>query len=92
MLFCMAFFEDIISIGTDNDFVPNMCKLLYIINDDHPWWLRTLMCNQYQAKESYRKISNIRHTKSQNLNVSRLVLQLSLPNPMKPGVKSRMKM
>ena len=26
------------------------------------------------------------------LNVSRLVLQLSLPNPMKLGVKSRMKM
>ena len=40
----------------------------------------------------YRKISNIRRTKSLNLNVSRLVLQLSLPNPMKPGVKSRMKM
>ena len=40
----------------------------------------------------YRKISDIRRTKSQNLNVSRLVLQLSLPNPMKPGVKSRMKM
>ena len=41
---------------------------------------------------TYRKISNIRRTKSPNLNVSRLVLQLSLPNPMKPGVKSRMKM
>ena len=40
----------------------------------------------------YRKISNIRRIKSQNLNVCRLVLQLSLPNPMKPGVKSRMKM
>ena len=40
----------------------------------------------------YRKISNIRLTKSQNLNVSRLVLEWSLPNPMKPGVKSRMKM
>ena len=40
----------------------------------------------------YRKISNIRRTKSPNLNVSRLFLQLSLPNPMKPGVKSRMKM
>ena len=40
----------------------------------------------------YRKISNIRRTKSQTLNVSRLVLQLSLPNPMKPGVKSRKKM
>ena len=36
---------------------------------------------------NYRKISNIRHTKSPNLNVSCLVLQLSLHNPMKPGVK-----
>ena len=40
----------------------------------------------------YRKISNISRTKSSHLNVSRLVLQLSLPNPIKPGVKSRMKM
>ena len=40
----------------------------------------------------YRRIFNIRRTKSPNLNVSRLVLQLSLPNPMKPSVKSRMKM
>ena len=40
----------------------------------------------------YRKISNTSRTKSQTLNVSRLVLQLSLPNPMKPGVKLRMKM
>ena len=36
--------------------------------------------------------SHTNRTKSQNLNVSRLVLQLSLPNPLKPGVKSRMKM
>ena len=40
----------------------------------------------------YRKISNIICIKYPNLNVSRLVLQLSLPNPMKPCVKSRMKM
>ena len=40
----------------------------------------------------YRKISNIRCTKSQNLNDSHLVLQLSLPCPLKSGVKSRMKM
>ena len=40
----------------------------------------------------YCKISNIWCTKSQNLNDSRLVLQLPLPNPLKPGVKSRMKM
>ena len=41
---------------------------------------------------TYRKISNIRRTESLNLIASRLVLQLSLPDPMKPGVKSRMKM
>ena len=39
-----------------------------------------------------RKISIISRTESPNLNVPRLVLQLSLPNPMKPGVKSWMKM
>ena len=35
----------------------------------------------------YRQICNISRTKSQNFNVSRLVLQLSLANPLKPGVK-----
>ena len=40
----------------------------------------------------YRKISSLRHTKSQKLNDSRFILQLSLPNPLKPGLKSRMKM
>ena len=40
----------------------------------------------------YREFSNIRRTKSQNLNDSRLVLRLSPPNTLKPGVKSRMKM
>ena len=34
-----------------------------------------------------RKISSIRRTKSQNLNDSRLVFHLSLPNLLKPGVK-----
>ena len=36
----------------------------------------------------YRQISSKRRTKSQNLNVSCLVLQLYLLNPLKPGVKS----
>ena len=40
----------------------------------------------------YRQFSNIRRTQSQNINVSRLVLLLYLPNPLKPGVKLRMKM
>ena len=45
-----------------------------------------------QCQGSYRKVSNIRHTQSQNLNDFHLVLQSSLPNPLKPGAKSRMKM
>ena len=35
----------------------------------------------------YHKVSNISRTKSQSLTDSRLVLQLPLPNPLKPGVK-----
>ena len=34
----------------------------------------------------YRQTSNIRHTKSQNVNVSLLVLQLTLPNPLKQAL------
>ena len=41
--------------------------------------------------QSYRQVSNIRRTKSQHSKDSRTVL-LSLPNPLKPDAKSRMKM
>ena len=41
---------------------------------------------------NYRKISNIRRTKYQNLNVSRLGLKLSLCNILKPRVKWRRNM
>ena len=47
---------------------------------------------QLSVWQTYRKVSNIRRTKSQNWNDSHLVLKLSLSNPLKPGVKSRMKM
>ena len=40
----------------------------------------------------YRHVSNLRCTKSHNSNVSCLVLPLSLSNPLKKCVKSRMKM
>ena len=40
----------------------------------------------------HRKIPNISRTETQTLNDSRLVLQLSLPNTLKSGVKSRMEM
>ena len=39
-----------------------------------------------------RKTSDISRTKSQNLNVSHILLQLSSLNPLKSGVKLRMKM
>ena len=45
-----------------------------------------------ELRKTYRKISNIRLTKSPNLNVPRLVLQFSLPNPMKLCARSSMKM
>ena len=44
-------------------------------------------CEKY-----YRKISNVSRTKSHNFNDSPVILQLFLPNPLKPGTKSRMKM
>ena len=40
----------------------------------------------------HRQTSHMRRTKTQHFNVSRLILQLSLPNPLKPSVISRMKM
>ena len=49
------------------------------------------VCRKY-GNLIYRKVSNIRCTKSPNLNVSRLVLHLAVLNRMKPGVKSRMKL
>ena len=49
---------------------------------------------QYISKQyfCYRPVSNMRRNKSQHLKDSRTVLRLSLPNPLKPDVKSRMKM
>ena len=61
-----------------------LCKLFSVI-----WmWIRYIL----EVPLKYRQTSDIKCTKSQNINVSRPVLQLSFPNPLKPGVKSRMKM
>ena len=40
----------------------------------------------------YHEIFNTKRTTSQNLNVSRLALQMSFPNPLKQGAKSIKKM
>ena len=45
-----------------------------------------------QRYRHYRQTSTISCTKSQSLNVSRLVMELPLPTPLKPGVKLIMKM
>ena len=46
----------------------------------------------WRQRSIYRKTPSISRTKSQNLNVSCLIMQLSLLNQLKPGVQSRMKM
>ena len=48
--------------------------------------------NMKKVNSQHCKTSNIRCTKSQTFNTSCLVLQLSLPNLFKPGVKLIMKM
>ena len=54
--------------------------------------LANFRINKSKLDLMYRQTSNISRTKTQNLIVPCLVLQLSLSNPMKPGLKSRMKM
>ena len=49
------------------------------------------MLSNQRKVNTYREISNISCTKSQNLNASYLSLQSSLRNILKPGVKSRTK-
>ena len=55
-------------------------------------WYGSVNNHRHSKQKIYRKISNIRRTKSQNLIDSHLALHSSLPNPLKPGVESRMKM
>ena len=55
-------------------------------------WGFLKMAHGPEKRETYRQISNISCTKSQNLNVSCLVLHLSLPSLLKPCIKLRMKM
>ena len=44
------------------------------------------------SENNYRKTSSTSRTKSQSLNVSCILVQLFSLNPLKPGVKLRMKM
>ena len=76
----------------------NLCGAVYCISwctnqrDGRVCVNFVTLCMSSWPQEYTRKVSNIRRTKCQNLNDSRLVLQLSMPNPLKPSVKSIMKM
>ena len=71
---------------------PVIIHVLIMLAKKSCLWEHYTDVQQDAIISGYRKISNISRTKSQNLNKSRLVLQLSLPNPLQPGVESRMKM
>ena len=78
---------DGLSLGTRNILESSVCNHHYIM-------MHAGQLNSGSVPVTnllYRKLSNIRRTKSQHLNDSRLILQMSLPNPLKPGVKLRMK-
>ena len=55
-------------------------------------WAHKPLSRYVITGKNYRKISNIRRTKSKNLNTSRLRLESSLCSILKSVVKSRMKM
>ena len=66
----------------------NQCSLLYVFSFyGKKYEISTSGLLNLLSQANYCKISNIRCTKSQNLNDSRLILHLSLPNLLKPGVK-----
>ena len=70
-----------LTISTEN---VKTTSISYVIQNVYIWSDSTEL--------NYRRFSNISRTQSQNINASHLVLQLYLPNPLKPGVKLRMKM
>ena len=56
------------------------------------WHFLRLVSSTAVNVHTVKHLIKLSHSKSQNLDVSRLVLQLFLPNPLKPGVKPRTKM
>ena len=74
-----------LSLGTS--ILLALSVFMLILQDNTPQG-ETPLLGTYVEISMYRKISNIRRTKFQNSTASRIVLQLSLPNPLKSCVKS----
>ena len=81
--------------------LPEWCKIVSWEMSDRCDWPPRIILNTKTSASAHHCISQIpcvscRHAcgfySRNNLNVYRLVLLLSLRNPLKPGVKSRMKM
>ena len=66
--------------------------VLSLSNSEGVTWQMWVDFKGSRSNYMYRQTSNISRTKSQNWIASHLILQLSLPNPLKPRVTSRMKM
>ena len=64
---------------------PYLRKTVFILRWVPGDLSRDSHCKHNSARRKYCQSSSIRHTKSSHLNVSHLVLQLSLPNPLKAG-------
>ena len=83
--------EIVVNTGWGNGLLPDGTKSLPEAMLTYQQW-DTLPFILGKCLFEYRQISNIRRTKSQNLEDSHGVLWLYLPNSLKPDVKSRMKM
>ena len=96
-------FDDVIMNSVDCQTTVTKCRPHFYRKDVVPltpcFWFLILNINnchhrlpQRRPVCTYRQVPNISRTKSQHLKDSRTVLRLSLPNPLKPDVKSRMRM
>ena len=72
------------------DYMRNELRMLFCLPWQEVVHINLLSILLYNIE--YHQVSNIRRTNSQHLKDSRTVLRLSLPNPLKPCVKLRMKM
>ena len=86
------FLKQFVQAGIKENIKPCITATLWWQSTDDQWIPIKKISNTEGVSMSwpnpdYRKISNIRRTKFQNLNDSRLVLQLSMLNPLKPVVK-----
>ena len=86
--------EPLYLISLEINKTPN--QALYDIDSGPTLYQETVrlvtVSTQLTLLSTYRQVSNVRRTKSQHLKDSCTVLRLSLPNPLTPDVKSRMKM